>query len=200
MDIHSLQVNAAYTLNAYNQTFWITFLKINENNILIGHDIESNTKMYFPIEDITGINISFNKPGVELNTIKNNLFEAVFSKKELKDNYLKLSKEAALIVVSNPDNDNFKKLNFFSKELYVAFYDSEEDSFYPSVSESIIKTLKNFVFENLDKKFIICCEAGISRSAGIAKAVEVLSGIEIGGIDSFKRYRPNKFLFKRLIS
>lgn len=71
MDIHSLRVNAAYTLNAYNQTFWITFLKVNENNILICHDIESNAKMYFPIEDITGINISFNKPGMELNTVNN---------------------------------------------------------------------------------------------------------------------------------
>lgn len=200
MDLYSLQVNAAYTLNAYNQTYWITFVKINENKILIANDIESNTKMYFPIEDITGINVSFNKSGFEINSLRNNLFEAVFSKKELKENYLKLSNEAVLIVVSNPDNNNFTKLNFFSKELYVSFYDSEESGFYLPISESITKSLKKFIVDNIDKKFIICCEAGISRSSGIAKAVEVLSGIEIGGIDSFKRYRPNKFLFKRLIS
>ena len=199
MKFELLKKNSSYSINAYNQNYFVVFHYINYNNILISTDIESNTKMYFPLEDIVSINESFSKIDLEINSIQNSLFEAVFSKKELKENYLKFSNKAALIVISNPDNNSFKKLNYFNDELYLSFFDTENNGFYSNVPAQSIIALKEFILNNIHTKFVVCCEAGVSRSAGIAKAIEKLSGKEIGSIDSFPRYRPNTLLFKKLI-
>lgn len=198
MKIEKLIKNTAYTLEAYYQTYWIIFIRYKDSENIIVKDIESGSTMSFPIEDISGINTSFKKGDLNINSISNNLFEAVFSKEELKEHYLKLSSEAALIIISNPDNLSFKPLNFFKEELYIDFYDTESNGFYSTIPEEKVVILKEFIFRNLTRKFIVCCEAGISRSAGVAKAIEYITNKEVGGIDSFERYRPNTKIYEEL--
>ncbi len=163
MKFELLKKNSSYSINAYNQNYFVVFHYINHNNILISTDIESNTKMYFPLEDIVSINESFSKIDLEINSIQNSLFEAVFSKKELKENYLKFSNTAALIVISNPDNNSFKKLNYFNDELYLSFFDTENNGFYSNVPAQSIIALKEFILNNMHTIFDACCKAGLSR-------------------------------------
>lgn len=69
MKFELLKKNSSYSINAYNQNYFVVFHYINYNNIFISTDIESNTKMYFPLEDMVSINESFSKIDLEINSI-----------------------------------------------------------------------------------------------------------------------------------
>lgn len=75
-------------------------------------------------------------------------------------------------IISIQDPKNFIKFNTKIKILYLKFHDVEEDAHgYKTISKNDANAIANFVLQNKDKNFIISCEAGISRSSGVAGAI-----------------------------
>lgn len=97
--------------------------------------------------------------------------------------------------------------------LQIEFWDLEEDfGNYKILSDEQGKILQDFIIKNKDEQFIIHCSAGISRSAGVGKAVECIKYFGIGEeskyqyltgfnseISKHKRYSPNLTVFDKII-
>ncbi len=69
-------------------------------------------------------------------------------------------------------------------------------------NEDLAQKILNFVFDNIDQiKAIVCqCDAGISRSAGIAKALDnILNNNAETEFDSYP-YMPNQLVFLTIIN
>ena len=102
----------------------------------------------------------------------------VFSEKEIKRKELK--DNIAIISISSPglDGITFNAKNVF----YMKFFDLENDfGRAKAPKEEDMQGLKEFldkVRENGVEEIYINCEAGISRSAGVAAAVESYFGLE----------------------
>jgi len=116
-----------------------------------------------------------------IDTIKNELFVGVIGKNEfleLLDKDLIQNKEnIALISIHDPDADLHSDniLEGFGSVLQIKFWDIEEDiGNYKSISKEQGKELKDYIIKNYDKKFLIHCHAGQSRSAGVALATECI--------------------------
>jgi len=106
-----------------------------------------------------------------------------------------------------------EKLKGFFDYKQICFWDTEsyyDGTNYPPITFEQGKELKDFILKNKDKKFLIHCTAGISRSAGVAYAIECL--LEYDGIKRFHytggtgiinhktdRYSPNLTVYDRII-
>lgn len=139
--------------------------------------------------------------------IQNDLFEGIVSRKE----FLELNKEGyfnrdpekiAVISIFSPDNMPINiKQEGFDNYIAVGFWDIEDNiGPYKIISEDIANRIKNFILQNKDKKFLIHCDAGMSRSAGVGLAVECLikhngdkyqASLEPSEIYQYRRYSPN---------
>ena len=71
------------------------------------------------------------------------------------------------------------------------------------ISNEKAKAIKEFIIKNRDKKFLIHCSAGISRSAAVGMAVEKLLCNVFTKEDSvfmkYERYEPNMFVYHKII-
>ncbi|RMD61790.1 hypothetical protein D6833_07755 [Candidatus Parcubacteria bacterium] len=120
----------------------------------------------------------------------------------------------ALIAALDPDDEftmnciphNDEVVKRFGSVLQIAFWDIAGDDVgrYKGITPEQGKTIASFIAANQDKQFIVHCAAGVSRSAGIAKAIECI--VEHGGsrfdyalagseIDRHPRYTPNMRVF-----
>lgn len=152
--------------------------------------------------------------------IQNELFEGVMGINEFLTYQETLTIEArqhiALISITEPDNNNYVSDNKvqtigFADVIETKFWDVEHpigDKYLPLSAEQG-KELREFISKNKDKKFLIHCKAGQSRSAGCAKAVECL--VKFNGdvyeyrtspseIDKFDRYSPNQTVFDKIVN
>ena len=83
--------------------------------------------------------------------------------------------ELVFISVADPKKPFIKTDGYFYDELKLKFWDVEEQiGNYCPIHNIQAKQIKDFILKHKDRKFLINCEAGISRSAGIGCAVEVL--------------------------
>jgi predicted protein tyrosine phosphatase len=150
--------------------------------------------------------------------IQNDLFEGIMSKDEFLEYQAELSLEdranIVLISISEPDNseyvsDNKDTVVGFRDVLEMKFWDVEEGigSYKPLTDKQGVK-IRNFIKKNKDKKFLIHCKAGQSRSAGIGLAVECI--VKFNGsrydyktgktdIYDYDRYSPNLTVFDKII-
>jgi predicted protein tyrosine phosphatase len=154
-------------------------------------------------------------------SISNNLIKAVLGRDDLIKHIFNKTlpfdhKETVLISITNPDRNLLDKkyLSDFQDSLSVQFYDIEEEYTENNIIHKPIqfeqaKALNDFIFKNKDKSFVIHCEEGYSRSAGIALAIEFLLKNKLNGSDFFKsnteinkhhRYNPNKLVFDSIIN
>jgi predicted protein tyrosine phosphatase len=150
--------------------------------------------------------------------IQNDLFEGIMSKNEFLEYQTGLSlkdrENIVLISISEPDNseyvsDNKVTVVGFHDVLEIKFWDVEEavGKYTPLTDKQGVK-IRNFIKKNKDKKFLIHCKAGQSRSAGVGLAVECLVNFNgsrydyrTGKTDIFDyvRYSPNLTVFDKII-
>lgn len=87
--------------------------------------------------------------------------------------------------------------------LRVKFYDSDDrDTCYPCITYNQAKEIADFVkSKNMDDydKIIVHCDAGQSRSAGVAAAImKFLNGSDAEIFNNFKYY-PNRTCYRRVL-
>lgn len=147
--------------------------------------------------------------------LSNNLFHAVYGKmdylKDYNDNTIPNKENIALISIHDPDRMVHPdiKLEGFADVKQIQFWDIEE-SFgnYKTISDEQGKELRDFINKNKDRRFIVHCAAGQSRSAGVACAIECIANFN--GVDyhyktgssdvkAHERYSPNYTVYDKII-
>ena len=112
--------------------------------------------------------------------LKNDLFEGIIGKSELKllsDEGLIQKSGTVLIGIHDPDSTNNPKdvTDGFDDVLELNFWDIEEAiGNYDPITNEQGKIIRDFILRNKDKRFLVHCHAGMSRSSGVACAVECL--------------------------
>jgi predicted protein tyrosine phosphatase len=145
--------------------------------------------------------------------LKNNLFEGITGKNEfltlLANDAIDVS-NSVLIAIHEPNRAIHDRniVSKFQDVLQIQFWDIEE-SFpgYETITKLQALTIRNFILKNKDKKFFVHCLAGVSRSAGVACAIECLL-LNNGDVYSYKtsnsdvknhkRYFPNWKVFDEI--
>lgn len=115
----------------------------------------------------------------------------------------------ALISITEPNKPSTIEQHIvedYSNVLHCQFWDlrkpmRKNGEVYPIITQEQGLEIKNFILENRDKKFLIHCKAGISRSAGVGMAIEALLcdaafEIENSEIYNHKRYTPNLSVYE----
>ena len=154
------------------------------------------------------------------NSISTSLIEAIISREELITYASTIdTSPLVLISISEPIFENYKDealpasiTSKFKDSLSVNFWDIEDDiPPYLAITDDIAYQIQQFILANLDQRFIIHCRAGVSRSAGVGKAIECIKYFGIGDqarygyttcftseIDQHTRYFPNRTVFNKI--
>lgn len=124
-----------------------------------------------------------------------------------------------LISITEPDMLGFDsgELDGYFDLLSVKFWDlkkpiKKDDEILDVISDEVATEIREFILKNSDKEFLIHCKAGISRSAGVAMAIEsLLNGsfdlkntpmyemIKNSAIYSHERYDVNLTVYEKII-
>ena len=146
--------------------------------------------------------------------IQNEIFTGIVSKQE----YLELvdiitnKKDTVLISIHNPDSDVHidSLVDGWNDVIQIQFWDVEESiGDYEPITKEQGAILKEFIEKNKDKKFLIHCAAGSSRSAGVGMAVECIVMYDgnvydysIGGgyITQNPIYSPNYTVYSTIVN
>lgn len=146
--------------------------------------------------------------------LKNNLFEGIVSKEE----YLIMYNEdvldkfnTVLISIHDPNRaiHSPEKVQGWSDVLQIQFWDIEEDiGDYKIITNEQGLIIREFIEKHKDKRFMIHCAAGVSRSAGVGCAVECIVNFEgsayyyqtgSSDIKAHSRYSPNYTVFRAIV-
>ncbi len=131
---------------------------------------------------------------------------AVYNRNEIEH-----KEDMVLIAIHDPDRNPHPdfKVDGFHDVLQMNFWDSEVGNVRnPPLTFEQGKEIKEFIQTNKNKQFLIHCSAGISRSAGVACAVECIINYR-GNVYDYKtghskvrdhyRYFPNWTVFDRVM-
>ena len=148
--------------------------------------------------------------------IQNKLFEGIMGKDEFLKYQETLTKdnknELVVISITEPDSDEFVSamidVSEFHDILELKFWDVEEAfGNYAPLSDDQANQIREFILKHSERKFLIHCKAGMSRSAGVGKAVECLVNYKgdvysyrtsPSEIDKCQRYSPNQTVFDKI--
>lgn len=116
----------------------------------------------------------------------------------------------AFISITDQKTKDIDDLGKFDDVIKMKFWDVDEEiGLYCPIHEIQAKQLKEFILKNKDKKFLINCEAGVSRSAGVGCAIEVLLRDKylfpleqhvISYVRQHPRYDVNEYVYKAIIN
>jgi predicted protein tyrosine phosphatase len=155
-----------------------------------------------------------------IDTISTRTIEAIISRDEMQCAIYQnvIDKEnLVLISIGEPGREETILTSDFVKDfkdvLQVEFWDIEEDfSEYKIIADEQAKLIQDFIIKNKDNRFIINCQAGISRSAAVGKAIECIKFFGIGEeakynyltsfnseISAHSRYCPNLTVFDKIV-
>ena len=149
-----------------------------------------------------------------LTTARGRHLFAVIGREEIQneefDNVKDFPSELVFISISDPDKEFIQTNNHFFDELKIKFWDIDNEGIckYVPINKDQAKEIKDFILKHKDKKFLINCEAGMSRSAGVACAVEVLTrDLEyepnprdvISKVRQHWRYDVNELVYKMIL-
>lgn len=152
----------------------------------------------------------------DLYSIQTDLIRAIISRDEVvkySENNFKdigINDKTVLVSITDPDREKLDKsiTKQFTEVLEVQFWDIEtEIGNYKPLSDKIAKTIKDFINNNKDKNFVIHCEAGMSRSAGVGMAVllgithnwdRYEFSISPNPIRAHRRYSPNLVVLDKI--
>lgn len=196
---------------------------LNINDVELSYkNLDTNEEFYREIDEIEISAVISEDDAKRLNnqdvfSIQTKLVRAVLGRGEIieysKNNFedINIDDNTVLISITDPDknilpNDITDK---FKDSLSIQFWDIEEkihDIEPISIEEA--KIIKDFIKKNKNNNFVIHCEAGISRSAGVAMGVFML--IEHDGnkyefsiapnpIRNHHRYHPNLKVFDMIV-
>ena len=116
-----------------------------------------------------------------------------------------------LISIHDPNREIHppSKVEGWVDVLQIQFWDVESTiGNYEPLSEEQGGIIKRFIEKHKDKRFMIHCAAGVSRSAGVGCAVECIvnfDGDDYGyktgcsDIKGHKRYSPNPTVYQRIV-
>lgn len=179
LEYHNNQLN-------YKEFIELKFNSIQTKNIelIIGQDEFTTLSLLTKKEDLKKYNcISIYEP-----------FESILPI-ELYENF-----NAHLILEFSDIRRDFRKM-YKENKISLETYDSLEKD---EIKNSHLDILRDFILNNKDKKFIINCYAGISRSAAIGYILEDILNkdinekeIEQNKILSYWRYSPNKMIIEK---
>jgi len=137
-------------------------------------------------------------------TVKTNFINGIISKDEviglLDQDRISNLENTVIITISDPEFTEEERapiedhyLNRFNDSLSIKFYDTVDkyindkgEEIYP-ISKELVYEMKEFILKNKAKKFIINCNAGISRSAGVGLLVEYI----LGGFDDLYHFKTS---------
>ena len=124
--------------------------------------------------------------------------------------YDNFSSDKVIISIKTPEDEQavFNAENNSIKDiLYLSFYDvstETQDIFkgYPAMTDEDALNIKNFVLKWKDRVDIIIvhCDAGVSRSAGVAAGI--LDGLDQNSSQIFdnNRYLPNSLCYRKTLN
>lgn len=121
-------------------------------------------------------------------------------------------KGVVVISITDPDKEAIPEslLSKADDYLIVRFWDTENScGEYRSLDKKTARKIAKFIWKHRKKKFLINCEAGVSRSAGVGLAIECivrdrgnkkefnLNGCS--GIIGNQRFKPNWKVFDQIV-
>lgn len=147
--------------------------------------------------------------------LSNDLFHAVYGKldylKDYNNDTIPNKEELVLISIHDPGSLVHPdiKLEGFADVLQIQFWDIEQKlGTYDPISEEQGLEIREFILKNKDKKFIVHCAAGQSRSAGVACAIECIINYRTmdyeyktghSEVKAHERYSPNYTVYDAII-
>lgn len=158
-----------------------------------------------------------------LNTVVTETILGVISESEYLELYERNEidkRNVVLISIKDPDNvpHALEKVSGFQDVLQISFWDLETPvgTNYKIITDEQGKEIQEFIVNCLKKnpksEFLVHCHAGISRSAGVAKAIECIKYFGVGeeakynyktsfssDIDAHFRYSPNLVVFDKIV-
>lgn len=199
----------------------IQILKINDVELSF-KDLKTNKEYYRELNQVKVISVIDEAEVQRLNnqnvfSVQDELIRAIISRAEVekyfKNNFndLNFDDKTVLISITDPDREFLPEniLNMFNDTLSIQFWDIEEAICqYKPINKEKAIIIKEFILKNKDKNFIIHCEAGISRSAGVGLAVYCLINfkgdkykfsISKNPIKEHFRYHPNLKVFDMIV-
>ena len=147
-------------------------------------------------------------------TCKGNGIYAIIGRDEIKsdefNNIKAFPNDLCFITIADPNKENIDDENYFLDTLKLKFWDVEEEiGRFAPINLIQAKEIYNFIMKNKNSEFLINCEAGVSRSAGVGLAIEYLTR-DKGFYPKWEqfpskvlqhwRYQPNMTVFNTIIS
>ena len=147
------------------------------------------------------------------NYLTNELFVGIVSRKEfllLHEDGL-LPHDIAVICILDPDIEFHDKMimKSYNSALQIRFWDVEVGvGKYQPLTKEQGQKIKEFILENKDKRFLVHCMAGQSRSAGVACAIECIANFDGNNyeyatgksdVKNHDRYSPNYTVYDAII-
>jgi len=158
-----------------------------------------------------------------INSIQTNTIECIVGRTELihlLDNKELDAKDLVLISISEPVLEHYEDetlpdtyAKMFKGSIRCKFWDIEEKiGNYDVIDDELAELLQKFIVKHIKKRFVVQCRAGVSRSAGVGRAIECIKYFGIGEeakynyltsfnseITQHSRYHPNMTVFDKLV-
>ena len=142
-----------------------------------------------------------------LNTVKTDIIECIIGRNEMINHFELFDKNAVHINIYDPIKTPIR-IDHFHDTLNISFWDIDQQiGNYKPIDDETAEKIVDFIVKHNDKKFAINCEAGQSRSAAVALAVECILKFkgdkkefskEVSEIYLNRRYTPLLFVFDKL--
>ena len=212
-----------------NQELNIQIVELNNVELMYKYLDEKDKFLYRELEEIKLIDIIDEDLANKLNksevfSVQTNEIKAILGRKEIesyaKDNFSKLNldKNTVIISITDPQSKLIDEdiLNKFKDSLSIQFYDITEDMIYNTnenwkfvpINNKEAKIILDFILKHKNDNFLIHCEKGQSRSAGVGLAIECILkfngnkkefALEQSIILNHHRYEPNMLVYNKIL-
>ena len=212
-----------------NQELNIQIVELNNVELMYKYLDEKDKFLYRELEEIKLIDIIDEDLANKLNksevfSVQTNEIKAILGRKEIesyaKDNFSKLNLDENTVIISitDPQSKLIDEdiLNKFKDSLSIQFYDITEDMIYNTnenwkfvpINNKEAKIILDFILKHKNDNFLIHCEKGQSRSAGVGLAIECILkfngnkkefALEQSIILNHHRYEPNMLVYNKIL-